>query len=50
MTARGVEYKGILLMPNSTAYDLWIRKEFKLLDRHMKELDQKEKDLMERYK
>ena len=44
-----VEYKGIVLAKNSEAYTLWEKKEFKKLDQHMKMLEQKEQDLIERY-
>lgn len=44
-----VEYKGIVLAKNSEAYALWEKKEFKKLDQHMKMLEQKEQDLIERY-
>ena len=47
-----VEYKGILLMKGSYAYELFHLKEDKshiMLDRHLKELDQIEKDLKDRY-
>lgn len=45
-----VEYKGVLLAKNSEAYAMWEKKDFKRLDQHMKELDQKAKDLLTRYK
>lgn len=44
-----VEYKGVLLARNSEAYELWEKKDFKKLEQHMKELDQRHKDLLERY-
>ena len=44
-----VEYKGVLLARNSDAYALWEKKEFKKLDQHMKEVEQKAKDLLTRY-
>jgi hypothetical protein len=44
-----VMYKGQLLAKNSEAYFLWDVKEFKKLDAHLKELDRKQKELMERY-
>lgn len=49
-----VQYKGVWLMPGSQAYTLFenMKKDPKLqkkLDQHMKELDQKEKDLRDRY-
>ena len=45
-----VPYKGVFLAKNSYGYELWERKDFKALDAHLKELDRKEKDLMERYR
>ena len=45
-----VTYKGVLLARGSYALELYEKKLFKELDAHMKELDRKEKDLMERYK
>jgi hypothetical protein len=56
---KDVVYKGVMLMRNSEAFMLWDlwqkaksdRNKFqKKLDDHMKMLDQKEKDLLERYK
>ena len=44
-----VEYKGVWLARNSRAYELWEKKDFKALDKHMKEVDQREKDLLARY-
>lgn len=49
---KGVDYHGVLLMPGSDAYELYHSKENdarKKLDKHMKELEQKNKDLMKRY-
>lgn len=43
------EYKGVLLMPGSVAFELYQEGDFKKLDKHMKELEQKDKDLKERY-
>ncbi len=45
-----VEYKGVLLAKNSEAYELWEKKGFKKLDQHMKEVEQRAKDLLTRYK
>lgn len=48
-----VEYRGILLMRGSLAYELWHDPKdagHKKLDKHLKELDQKDKELKERYK
>ena len=49
-----VQYKGVWLMSCSQAYTLFenMKKDPKLqkkLEQHMKELDQKEKDLRDRY-
>lgn len=53
-----VKYRNVLLMKNSTAYELWEawQKETKdrnaaqkKLDSHMKQLDQNELDLIKRY-
>jgi len=44
-----VEYKNVWLAKNSTAYELWEKKDFAKLDKHMKELDNKEKELIRRY-
>lgn len=40
-----VLYKGIYLMPGSQAHHLWTTKDWKGLDQHMKELDEKDKKL-----
>ncbi len=45
-----VEYKGSWLAKNSDAYALWEKKDFKKLDQHMKEVEQRAKDLLTRYK
>ena len=54
-----VVYKGVILARNSDAYVLWDtwqkaksdRNKFQeKLDKHMKQLDQNAKELMERYK
>lgn len=49
---KGIDYHGVLLMPGSEAYELYHSKEkdnLKKLDKHMKELEQKNKDLIKRY-
>ena len=45
-----LRYKGWLLAKNSEAYRLYQAKEFKLLDKHLKQLEANEKALLERYK
>ena len=52
--SNGVQYYGTFLMKGSQAYELWeqMQKDPKVkakLDAHMKELDKKNKELMERY-
>ena len=42
-------YRGYQLSPNSEAYEMWEKKEFKKLDQHLKMLEQKERDLVARY-
>ena len=44
-----VTYKGITLSKGSYALELYEKKQMKLLDQHMKELDEKEKNLAKRY-
>ena len=44
-----VWYRDGLLARNSEAYFLWEVKEFKKLDAHLKDLDRKQKELIERY-
>lgn len=44
-----VVYKGITLSKGSYALELYEKKQMKLLDQHMKELDEKEKNLAKRY-
>lgn len=44
-----IPYRGGYLAKGSHAYELWEKKNFKALDAHLKELDRKEKDLLERY-
>jgi uridine kinase len=43
------KYKEYELARNSKAYELYMAKEFKLLDKHLKELEQNEKALLARY-
>ena len=45
-----VEYKGWQLAKNSESYELWEKKDFSKLDKHLKALDVKEKELQNRYK
>lgn len=42
-------YKGYQLAPNSEAREMWEKQEFKKLDQHLKQLEQKERDLVARY-
>jgi hypothetical protein len=44
-----VVYRGQMLAKNSEAFTLWDLKEFKKLDAHLKELERKQKELIERY-
>lgn len=44
-----IVYRGVILAKNSEAYDLYEKKEFAKLDKLMKEVDQKGKDLIQRY-
>lgn len=44
-----IEYKGELISKNSEAYKLWEAKDFKKLDKHLKELDKKLIELQNRY-
>ena len=49
---KAVDYYGTLLTPGSEAYELYHSKDEdapKKLERHMKELEQKNKDLIKRY-
>lgn len=39
-------YKGMLLHRNSKAYELWSEKDFKKLDQHLKEVEQRHRDLL----
>lgn len=57
--SKQVVYKGMVLMPGSQALELWRewQKETKdrnvkqkKLDQHMKEVEQRHKELLERYK
>lgn len=45
-----VKYKNVWLHKNSYAYHLHKEGEFEKLDKHMKQLDLNEKQLLERYK
>lgn len=44
-----VKYRDTYLARNSEAYEMWERKDFKALDKHLKNLEQKERDLIARY-
>ena len=44
-----VLYKGVWLAKGSDARELHDKGDFQKLDKHMKALDQKEKDLIDRY-
>lgn len=44
-----IVYRGVILAKNSEAHDLYEKKEFAKLDKLMKEVDQKGKDLIQRY-
>lgn len=44
-----IEWAGRLIAKNSQAYKLWEERKFKELAVHMKQLDQKEKDLIKHY-
>lgn len=44
-----VEYKGVWLAPGSLAHQLYMDKKLKELDQHNKALDQKERELLEKY-
>lgn len=44
-----VLYKGVWLARNTTSYELYDKKEFGALDKHLKELDTKGKELMNKY-
>lgn len=45
-----VQYKDSWLAKGSYGYELWEKKNFKELDAHCKALDNKEKELIERYR
>ena len=45
-----VHYKGESIGKGSEAYDMWAAKDFKRLDRHLRELDEKEEALRKRYR
>lgn len=45
-----VYYKGLWLAKNSDAYKLWESKDFQKLDKHLKELDNKEQEFLKRIK
>lgn len=49
MTTKYVRYKNIGLAKGSVARDLFDRAEFTLLDKHLKQLDQNERDLLKKY-
>ena len=44
-----VEYKGELISRNSEAYGMWLLKDFKKLDSHLKKLKQNHIDLLKHY-
>jgi hypothetical protein len=44
------KYKTWELAKNSKAYELYMAKDLKALDKHLKQLEQNEKALLERYK
>jgi hypothetical protein len=43
-----IEYKGTWLAPGSRAHQLHTEKKFKELDQHMKEVDERDRQLLER--
>lgn len=43
-----VKYKDHVLARNSQAYQMWLDKDFKQLDKHLKELELKNKQLEEK--
>lgn len=49
LSETAVEYKGVVLSKNSRAYELFKKKELKLLDAHLKEVDAKQKQHLARY-
>lgn len=44
-----ITYRGIILAKNSEAYELHEKKDFAKLDKLLKEVDQKSKELIQRY-
>lgn len=44
-----VLYKGVWLAKTSMAYALYDSKRFEALDKHLKQLDQNERELLKRY-
>jgi hypothetical protein len=42
---KNIVYKGVVISPASEAYQMWLVKDFKKLDVHMKMLDDKYKRL-----
>lgn len=49
MSNRTVTYKNTLLAKNSEAYKLWEDVEFAKLDKHLKQLDKNQQELLKRY-
>ena len=49
MVKGAVFYRGSWLAPGSLALELHANRKFPELDKHLKELDQKERDLIARY-
>lgn len=47
--AKIVKYKQEHISHNSKAYELWEKKEFKLLDKHLKQLDKDNELLIKHY-
>lgn len=45
-----VKYRNMWLAKNSDAYDMWEKKDFAALDKHLKSLDKNEADLLARFK
>ena len=50
MHVKAVKYRDTYLAPGSDALALYEKKEFKMLDQHLKLLDANEKALLGRYK
>jgi len=44
-----VEYKGVVLSKNSRAYELFDKKNFKVLDAHLNEMNARQKQHLARY-